>query len=264
MYSDMSIRTIACSESNMNSASARASSVLPTPVGPMKRKRADRAVGVLQPGARAAQRVGHGLDGLVLADHALVQALLHVHELLATSDSMQPRHGDARPAGHHLGHVLVVDLLLEEGAVGLQLAQLRLLLAVTSSLELGDLAVAQLGGALRGRRRARRARRRGGPAPGCSLAPRMASMASFSPCQCAFISFERSRRSASSRSIASRRATLASSFSFFSAWCSISSCWMRRSTSSISSGIESISMRSREAASSIRSIALSGRKRSAM
>ena len=39
---------------------------------------------------------------------------------------------------------------------------------------------------------------------------------------------------------------------------------MRRSTSSISVGIESISMRSREAASSIRSIALSGRKRSAM
>src|ERR671939_298055 len=38
MYSDMSMRTIACSESNINSASARASSVLPTPVGPMKRK----------------------------------------------------------------------------------------------------------------------------------------------------------------------------------------------------------------------------------
>ena len=89
-------------------------------------------------------------------------------------------------------------------------------------------------------------------------------MASFSPCQCAFISFDCSRRSASSRSIASRRAALASSFSFFSAWSSISSCWMRRSTSSISVGIESISMRSREAASSIRSIALSGRKRSAM
>ena len=38
MYSDMSMRTIASSESNMNSASARASSVLPTPVGPMNRK----------------------------------------------------------------------------------------------------------------------------------------------------------------------------------------------------------------------------------
>src|SRR5882724_901169 len=37
MYSDMSMRIIACSESNMNSASARASSVLPTPVGPRNR-----------------------------------------------------------------------------------------------------------------------------------------------------------------------------------------------------------------------------------
>ena len=89
-------------------------------------------------------------------------------------------------------------------------------------------------------------------------------MASFSAIQCAFISFTCSRRSASSRSIALRRSLLASSFSFFSAWCSISSCWTRRSTSSISVGIESISIRSRDAASSIRSIALSGRKRSAM
>jgi hypothetical protein len=39
---------------------------------------------------------------------------------------------------------------------------------------------------------------------------------------------------------------------------------MRRSISSISVGFESISIRSLEAASSIRSIALSGRKRSAM
>ena len=34
MYSPMSMRTIACSSSNRNWASARASSVLPTPVGP--------------------------------------------------------------------------------------------------------------------------------------------------------------------------------------------------------------------------------------
>ena len=36
MYSDMSMRIIASSSSNRNSASARASSVLPTPVGPRK------------------------------------------------------------------------------------------------------------------------------------------------------------------------------------------------------------------------------------
>src|ERR1700688_1722056 len=38
MYSDMSMRTIACSLSKRNSARARAVSVLPTPVGPRKMK----------------------------------------------------------------------------------------------------------------------------------------------------------------------------------------------------------------------------------
>src|ERR1041385_5227794 len=102
----MSSRTIARSSSNMNSASARASSVLPTPVGPRKTKlpigrfgscrpgRAGRGalgtgspgpprpVRVLQAGAGAAERVGDGLDRLLLADDALVEPLFHVHELL--------------------------------------------------------------------------------------------------------------------------------------------------------------------------------------
>ena len=54
------------------------------------------------------------------------------------------------------------------------------------------------------------------------------------------------------------------SFSRSIACFSISSWTMRRSISSISVGLESISMRSLDAASSIRSIALSGRKRSVM
>jgi hypothetical protein len=54
------------------------------------------------------------------------------------------------------------------------------------------------------------------------------------------------------------------SVSLRSASRSISSCIMRRRTSSSSAGIESISMRSFEAASSTRSMALSGRKRSEM
>ena len=66
----------------MNSASARASSVLPTPVGPRKTNEPIGRFGSWRPGAGAAQRVGHGLDGLVLADDALVEALLHVDQLL--------------------------------------------------------------------------------------------------------------------------------------------------------------------------------------
>ena len=49
MYSDMSIRTMACSSSNKNSARARASSVFPTPVGPMKMNEPIGRFGSLSP-----------------------------------------------------------------------------------------------------------------------------------------------------------------------------------------------------------------------
>ena len=65
-------------------------------------------------------------------------------------------------------------------------------------------------------------------------------------------------------SSASSRFFEASSSSFFSASRSIFSWMMRRSSRSIASGLESISMRMRDAASSIRSIALSGSCRSVM
>src|SRR3982750_2595324 len=133
MYSDMSIRTMACSESNMNSASALASSVFPTPVGPMNRKapigrfgsrrparERRRAFETASPGA--ARGVRDRLDGGVLADHALVEALLQVHEL-RNLGLHQPRDRDPGPLGNDLGDVLVVDLLLEQRtAVGLELA----------------------------------------------------------------------------------------------------------------------------------------------
>ena len=74
MYSDMSMRTIACSSSNRNAASALVSSVLPTPVGPEEHERADRPVRVLQAGARAAHGGRHRVHGLLLADDALARA----------------------------------------------------------------------------------------------------------------------------------------------------------------------------------------------
>ena len=89
----------------------------------------------------------------------------------------------------------------------------------------------------------------------------MAEMASFSPCQWAFMASDCSRRLASSWSSLARRSTDTASVSLASATRSISSWRMRRSTTSISVGMESISMRRRLAASSTRSMALSGRKR---
>jgi hypothetical protein len=72
------------------------------------------------------------------------------------------------------------------------------------------------------------------------------------------------RKASRSFSSFSKPLAEAASLSFFKAWRSISAWVILRWTSSISTGMLSISMRSLEAHSSIKSIALSGRKRSAM
>src|SRR6266540_3777559 len=104
-------------------------------------ERADRAVRVLQTRASPPQRVRDGGNCLVLADDALVQALLHVDQLLGLALE-QPRDGDPGPAGDDLGDVVLVDLLLHHG-------RLDLLAAVELLLELRQLAVADLGHALK-------------------------------------------------------------------------------------------------------------------
>ena len=78
MYSLMSMRTIAFSSSNRNSASARASSVLPTPVGPRKMNEPIGPVRVLQAAAGAAHGIGHRGNRVFLADDALPQPFFHV------------------------------------------------------------------------------------------------------------------------------------------------------------------------------------------
>ena len=89
----------------------------------------------------------------------------------------------------------------------------------------------------------------------------MRAMACFSACQWAVIDADCSLRLASSSSSLASRSREASSVSLARATFSISSWRMRRVTTSSSVGSESISMRSLLAASSIRSMALSGRKR---
>ncbi len=98
-----------------------------------------------------------------------------------------------------------------------------------------------------------------------SFSSRIAAMASFSACQWAsspsvVLAQVGELLVEPGEPLGARR----SSVSFASATRSISSWRMRRSTTSISVGIESISMRRRLAASSTRSIALSGRKRPVM
>ena len=117
MYSLMSSWISASSSSKRNSASALASSVFPTPVGPRKMNEPLGPLGVLQPGPGAADGTGQRLDGLFLADDPLVQLVLHAQELggLLLGEAVD---GDAGPVGQHLGDDLLVDDVEELDALG--------------------------------------------------------------------------------------------------------------------------------------------------
>ena len=110
---------------------------------PQEQEAAERAVGILQPGARAPDRVRDGVDGLVLADHALVEPLLHVNQLLDLA-LHQTADRNVRPLADDLGDVLLVDLFLQHPLTFLQLGEPRLRLA-DSLLELRDPSVLELG-----------------------------------------------------------------------------------------------------------------------
>jgi len=133
MYSDMSIRTIASSSPNRNSASVRASSVLPTPEGPRKMNEPVGRFGSLRPARRAADCLRHGLDGRLLADDALVQLVLHPHQLLGLG-LRQLEDRDARPHRDDVG-----DLVLTDGRAVAGLAGAPLLLEL--ALLVGELAL---------------------------------------------------------------------------------------------------------------------------
>ena len=106
----------------------RASSVLPTPDGPRKMNEPVGRFGILDPGARAADRLGDGDDRLLLADHALVQLLLHPDQLLRLGlGELEDR--DARPHRDDVGDLLLAHLgLLLVGLVAPALLELLLLL----------------------------------------------------------------------------------------------------------------------------------------
>ena len=86
------------------------------------------------------------VDGFVLADHALVQLVFEVQQLLHLA-FQQSGDGNAGPAAHHFGDVLLVHFLLDEaafGAVGRGARGFLLQLA----FEGHQLAVFQFGGAV--------------------------------------------------------------------------------------------------------------------
>ena len=70
-------------------------------------------MGVLQAGAGADDGIGHGLDGLVLADDPLVKDLIEAKEFFFFP-LQQAGDGDAGPAGDNLADFLCGDFLTDE------------------------------------------------------------------------------------------------------------------------------------------------------
>ena len=263
MNSLMSMRTMASSVSKSSSARALHSSVLPTPVGPRNRKLPMGRCGSPRPGAVAPHGVGDRADRVVLPDHALAQPLFHVQQLFPFA-LQQLRDGDVRPLGDDLGDVARRDLLAAP-------ARRSLLSARQAASRLGDAASAV-------RRSSpywiRAAFSRSPARWACSSSVCLAWIS----CSRLLHGFRRSFARSPTRPSApilllqlgqlllDRLQPLAAGRVLFlpQASRSICICMMRRRSSSISAGIESFSIRSRLAASSTRSMALSGRKRSVM
>ena len=121
MNSLMSILMSASSLPNMNSASALASSVFPTPVGPRKMNEPIGPLGILEAGAGPADGLRDDLDRLLLADDPAVERLLHVEQPLGLL-RRDPGDRDAGPHRDDLGDLLLVDRGLVAGDLGLPVA----------------------------------------------------------------------------------------------------------------------------------------------
>ena len=103
-----------CSSSNRNSASARASSVLPTPVGPRKMNEPIGRFGSLRPARARRTASATACDGLVLADDALVQLAPPCAAASACSPSSSRVTGMPVQRLTTCGDVVRVDLFLQQ------------------------------------------------------------------------------------------------------------------------------------------------------
>ncbi len=255
----MSMRTTARSSSNRKSASALASSVLPTPVGPRNRNDPVGRSGSAMP-ARARRTAS---DTARTASSCPITRACS-SDSIRSSFAVSP--SSSRPAGIPV-HAATTSATSSGPTSPPSMAPPDEPAAVTASVasvrrrsSAGIVPYRSSPALARSRSRsASSAARRAFSSS--SLIFWTSEIESFSRCHRAVRPDSSSRRSASSRCRRSRRSREASSLSFDSAMSSISRRRTARSSSSIATGRLSISIRSREAASSIRSMALSGRNR---
>jgi hypothetical protein len=228
-----------------------------------EQERADRPVGIAEPGPPAPHGVGHRVDGVVLTHHALREPLFHLHELLDLALE-QAGDRDAGPLRDGGRDVLLVDLLAQHPAALTLVSEPPVELGQLP-LEAGDDAEAQLGRtveitlALRLRHRLAR---------GVDVLLDLADLG-----DAALLGLPLGLEAASlllqlgqlgvdlAEPLARARAVVVTGHRHALA---LKLPHAPLDLASIGCGIESISMRMRAAASSMRSMALSGRKRSPM
>ena len=104
----MSTRISAAGSLNRKRASARASSVLPTPVGPEKMNDPIGRLRILESGARAANGTRHGMNRLVLTDHRLVDLVFHPQQPRRLG-FLDARHRNSGPATDDEGNRFLID-----------------------------------------------------------------------------------------------------------------------------------------------------------
>src|SRR6266545_4071886 len=233
---------MARSSSNRNSASARASSVFPTPVGPRK---TNEPIGLL--GSESPARVRRIAFATASTASCWSTTRWCTSSSIRTSFCISP--SMRRETGMPV-HVETTSATSSSSTSSFSILRSRWIsasFAFSSSMELASsTSLPYRSSAARSRSPSRSARSASVLAASMSEPIfRIRSMWSFSRCQWAFMAAERSWRSASSLSRRASRSFDASSLSFRRAARSISSCFIRRSTSSISVGMESISIQGR-------------------
>ncbi len=258
MYSDMSMRTIACSSSNRNAASALVSSVLPTPVGPRNMNEPIGRFGSCKPARARRTAVDTATTASCWPTTRLADHVLHAQKLLALA-LQHPVDRHAGPARDDLRDVIGRHRLLDHRRLAVARFDRSQLL-----LQLGDDAIGQLAGAREVAAALRLLELDAALVELLLELLRVAELVLLALPAFGQRSANAPRGRRSPFRCAARRSLEASSVSFFSASRSILSCIARRSISSSSSGLESTCILRRDAASSTRSIALSGRKRSVM